>query len=320
MTQVRDLRADVPVPDRGRLAPGRARLVGAARRGQGPLMVWGRRKLVIAAVVAAVTTVGVTASVLAEGSDSGRKVKPAASPSMSLKGLSAAELLERAADVAEHGPPVTPPRADQWIYIKTREEARGGNAKVMAPVSEEWNRYDGTETAVEQRDAEGKNPKLRTGRTNLENDGQGGEQSPREMYRFLAALPTDGKQALRTIHDTYADEGTKGAAGTQQDYAAISALLGAPLTPPDGLAGLYRALALLPGGQVVDHQVKTAAGRRVIALRYESLERKGPTNEWLLDPRTYRIVGLRMLDGDNRVVMGNSVMTTAVVDEAGQRG
>ncbi|MFE9648644.1 CU044_5270 family protein [Streptomyces sp. NPDC006365] len=305
MTRVRELRAEAPVPDRGRLAPGRGRLVEAAKAGQRPGNVRRRRVFVIAAVVAAVTAVAFTVSFLVEGSGSGRKVQPAASPSMSLKGLSAAEFLERAADVVEQEPPATEPRAKQWIYTKSRQEARGRNAKVMVPVEEEWIQYDGTLAAQEERG------KLLT--------HENPNPSPREAYRFLTALPTDGEQVLEAVRDAYDDESRTDVTRTQRDYGEIRGLLNAHLVPPDGLAGLYRALATLPGGKVVDHLVKTADGRRVIALRYESPYKDGPTDEWLLDPETRRIVGLRQLDGHDKPAFGTSIVTRAVVDEAGQR-
>ncbi|MGW0081667.1 CU044_5270 family protein [Streptomyces sp. NPDC003393] len=308
MTQVRDLRADAPVPDRARLAPGRGRLVDAARGGGRPQGPWGRRRFVVGAAVAAVTAVAVTASVLVKGDDSGREVTPAASPgvlrTLDPKGLSAAELLDRAAAVLEHEPPVAEPRADQWIHTETRQEAQGANAKVPAPVSEKWTRYDGTREAVETRGAKGHKPALRYG---TRQPGRDGERSPRELYRFLSALPADGEQALATIRKANAVPDVPGEPGTQRDYGEMKALLTAPVVPHDGLAGLYRALATLPGGEVVDHLLKTATGRQVIALRYQSAQTQGPTQEWLIDPQTCRIVGSRVLDGGGKPVIGSSV-------------
>ena len=43
MTQVRELRADTPVADRARLAPGRARLVEATLTARRSRVTWGRR-------------------------------------------------------------------------------------------------------------------------------------------------------------------------------------------------------------------------------------------------------------------------------------
>ena len=55
MTEVRALRAEAPVPDRARLAAGRALLTDAVRAGERRRAAWWRREFAIVAVVAAVT-------------------------------------------------------------------------------------------------------------------------------------------------------------------------------------------------------------------------------------------------------------------------
>lgn len=94
--------------------------------------------------------------------------------------------------------------------------------------------------------------------------------------------------------------------------------------PSRGLASLYRALATLPDGTVVDHLVETASGRRVIALTYNTrpadpTSGKTMRDQWLIDPQTYRIAGMRLVVGD-KVVGGSSLLARAVVDKAGDRG
>lgn len=101
-------------------------------------------------------------------------------------------------------------------------------------------------------------------------------------------------------------------------------VLSAEVMPSKGLASLYRALAALPGGSVVGHLVETASGRRAIALEYHTRDPCPGTEEtlrdqWPLDPQTYRVLGMRMLVGE-KVVGGNSLVATAVVDKAGERG
>jgi len=321
MTKVRELRADAPTPDRGRLAPGRTRLVEVAGTGKRSRVLWARREFVIGAVVAAVTAVAVTASLLSGGSDSGRKVRPAASPSVSLKGLSAPELLERAAKAVEAGPPVTVPEAKQWIYTKgIQEDSRTAAKDRELYVSEQWIRYDGSAMA-DRMPMSGSKLQIRT--MHLENGKEGDDRSPREMYRFLAKLPTDGEGTLKAIRDAHAIGDVKGETKMQRAYREISVLLDADVMPSEGLAGLYRALATLPGGKVVDHLVKNAAGRRVIALSYDRADtgKAGDhmADQWLLDPQTYRIVGRRFVEG-GEVVGGGSTMATAVVNKAGQKG
>lgn len=330
LTKVRELRADAPVADRARLAPGRARLVDAARAGERRRVVW-RRELVIVAVVAAVTVVVVVATLVSGGGGGGRKVQPAVTPTVSLEGMSAAELLRHAADVvaAQADGPV--PTAKQWIYTKEESEPRDeqadqaeGLARLLMGPQESWIRYDGTAMASQEPDGTGERLKLVTRAMHLENGGEGDDRSAREMYRVLAALPADGGRTLEALRDIDAIADDKGASRAENDYTEISVLLTAHVMPSDGLASLYRALATLPGGKVVDHLVETASGRRVIALEYGTRAPDPATgqmmrDQWLLDPQTYRIVGMRMVVGD-KVVGGNSLVATAVVDKPGERG
>ncbi|MFF4032495.1 CU044_5270 family protein [Streptomyces sviceus] len=330
MTEVRGLRAGAPVPDRARLAPGRARLLEAARAGERRRAPWRRREFVIVAVVAAVTAVAVTAALLV-GGGGGRKVQPAVTPTVSLKGVSAADLLRRAADVVAAEPDGPVPTAEQWIYTKQArepydEQARHaeGAMKLLAGPQESWIRYDGTAMATMEPDRTGEKLELTTRTMHLENGGEGDDRSARELYRVLAALPADGAATLEVLREKNAIADPKGVSQAENDYSEISVLLGADVLPSKGLASLYRALAMLPGGTVVDHLVETASGRRVIALEHHARPadpESGETmrDQWLIDPQTYRIVGMRMVVGE-KVVGGNSLLARAVVDKAGERG
>ncbi|MFG3290252.1 CU044_5270 family protein [Streptomyces sp. NPDC048179] len=333
MTKVRELRSGAPVPDRARLAPGRAKLGAAALAGERRRSLWRRRGFVIVGVVAAVTAVAVTVSLLL-GGGTGRKVRPASSPtgspSLRLKGMSAAEFLRRAADVVGTEPDGTVPAAKQWIYTKSVQEPLTEQAKnatgpmkfVLGP-QESWLRYDGTAMADLGLDTTGKHRKLNITKMHLENGGEGDDRSPREMYQVLAALPADGEQTLEVLREKNAIVDEKGASQARDDYVEISVLLTADVMPSKGLASLYRALATVPGGRLTDHLVETAAGRRVVAVSYgrEDNPKSGESmqDQWLIDPQTYRIVGMRMVQG-GKVVGGDSIIATAVVDEAGDRG
>ena len=118
-------------------------------------------------------------------------------------------------------------------------------------------------------------------------------------------------------------EDTAGVPQAENDYAEISVLLDAYVMPSKGLASLYRALAMLPGGKVTDHLVRTKAGTRAIALSYDRGDdpRTGqPTqDQWLIDPRTYRIIGQRLVTA-GEITGGSALDQTAVVDRAGVRG
>ncbi|MFD8813630.1 CU044_5270 family protein [Streptomyces sp. NPDC059627] len=333
MTKVRELRAGAPVPDRARLAPGRARLMEAALAGGRRRALWQRREFVISGVVAAVTAVAVTVSLLL-GGGTGRKVQPASSPTVSpslrLKGVSAAEFLRRAADVLDGEPDGTVPTAEQWIYTKSMQEPlteqaknATGPMKALLGPQEGWIRYDGTAMADLGLDTTGKHRKLHVTKMHLENGGEGDDRSPREMYGVLAALPADGGQTLKVLREKNAIADSRGASQARNDYVEISVLLTADVMPSKGLASLYRALAELPGGKLTDHLVETASGRRAVAVSYdrEDNPKTGDSmqDQWLIDPQTYRIVGMRMVQG-GKVVGGDSMVARAVVDKAGDRG
>lgn len=226
MTKVRELRADAPVPHRARLAPGRALLLDAARAGERHRVLWRRREFVIVAVVAAVTAVVATATLLVGGGGGGRKVQPAVTPTVSLKGMSAAELLRRAADVvaAEQDGPV--PTAEQWIYTKEAQEPLDeqaqnaeGPMKLLAGPQETWTRYDGTAMATMELNDTGEKLELRTRSMQLENGAEGDDRSAREMYRVLAALPADGAGTLKVLREKNALADSKGVSQAEKTTA-----------------------------------------------------------------------------------------------------
>ncbi|MEU0411792.1 CU044_5270 family protein [Streptomyces griseorubiginosus] len=325
LTEVRELRADAPRADRARLAAGRARLLDAARAGERRRALWRRRELVIVAVVAAVTAVAVTAALLVGGDGAGHKVRPATGPTLDLRGMSAAGLLNRAADTLETEADGPVPTAGQWIYRRAIQENQDqtlpDSMVPQAYIDESWIRYDGT--ALASMEFDGKSTRMHTIKMHLENGGEGDDRSAREMYRVLAALPAGGEQTLQVLREKNAIEDDKGVSRAENDYTEISVLLDAYVMPSKGLASLYRALATLPGGKVTDHLVETKAGTRAIALSYDRGDdpRTGePTqDQWLIDPQTYRIIGQRLLT-DGKITGGSSLSEMAVVDRAGVRG
>ncbi|QYX83349.1 CU044_5270 family protein [Streptomyces akebiae] len=329
VTRVRELRAGAPTPDRARLAPGRARLLDAARTGGRRRPVWTRPRFVIVGVAAAVTAVAVTASLLVGRDDTRGLSTPATLTSADLKGMTAAELLERAAEAVEGRPPVAEPRAKQWMYEKKAvegpDEEEVAQLGDRARFSEGWIRFDGSAHAFEQLDPFGKLIKLHVTEMRLENGAEGDDRSPREMYRFVATLPSDGREALRAIREKDAIADEKGATRAQNDYSELSVLLGTDIKPSEGVAGLYRAFATLPDLTLVDHLVETAAGRPAVAVRYSGDDdgdgdgERDTGREWLIDPETYDVLGMRLVR-DGKVIGGSSEVTLAFVDKPGERG
>ncbi|MCI3277196.1 CU044_5270 family protein [Streptomyces cylindrosporus] len=332
LTRVRELRADAQAPDRARLAPGRARLLDAARADERHRALWRRREFVIVGgVVAAVTAVAVTVSLLLGGGGGDRKVQPATTPGVHLKGVSASELLRGMAEEVAKQPDGPVPTAKQWIYTKVVQEPvkdpkadqyknlPKGALKLMTGPQESWLRYDGTAQAGWNLDTTGEKLELQVSGMQLENGAEGDDRSPREMYQTLAALPSTAEGTLKALREQNAIADGKGESQSSDDYTEITVLLRADVMPSKALASLYRALATVPGGKVVDHLVDTGAGRRAIALTYG---RPGAgqdmREEWLIDPQTYRVFGMRLLQGD-RIATGSVTVSTAVVNAPGDR-
>ncbi|MFF7471364.1 CU044_5270 family protein [Streptomyces sp. NPDC008092] len=328
MTEVRALRAQAPVPDRARLAAGRARLTDAARAGERRRALWRRREFAIVAVVAAVTAVAVTAALLVGGTGRGRRVQPT-TPDIDLKGMSAHDFLERAADALDKQPAGTEPTGKQWIYTMTATGPDTGEPSPEDSKREDWKRYDGERRVYQP--AAG-HPGLKVVRGRATRLGLDDYDSPREMYRFMAALPADGEGTLRALRARNAVEDTDAGPGAKawNDYAEISALLQADLAPPAGLASLYRALALLSDQRITGHLVDTVTGRKVVVLTHDVAgvgidlrPRKADgkarmAKQTLIDPRTYRVVGFGTVV-DGKVADIDECVTTAVVDKAGER-
>ncbi|MDX3130518.1 CU044_5270 family protein [Streptomyces europaeiscabiei] len=177
-----------------------------------------------------------------------------------------------------------------------------------------WTRYDGGATAHGWRSTKDGDIKLRITETKPGSPAEGDDRSPQELYRFLTTLPSEGGRALEAIREEDAIPAEEGSTRAEQDAVEISALLDADLKPSKGLAGLYRALATLPDLSLVDHLVKDATGRRVVALS----EGTAADRYWLIDPETYDVLGTQHIRG-GKVIGGNSLISRAVVDKAGER-
>ncbi|WP_189783669.1 hypothetical protein [Streptomyces capitiformicae] len=149
-------------------------------------------------------------------------------------------------------------------------------------------------------------------------------RSPKQVNDFLATLPADGEGTLKSLREWNAVPDADGTDQAERDYAEIAALLEADAQPVKGLASLYRALATVPGGTVVDHQVEYGYGKRAVALSYPGRldspnAPENATTEWLLDPETYRVVGRRSLVG-GELRSSVSVVTRVVVHEESEEG
>ncbi|MFF3035732.1 CU044_5270 family protein [Streptomyces rubiginosohelvolus] len=142
----------------------------------------------------------------------------------------------------------------------------------------------------------------------------------RPTYRWLATLPTDPRQLL-----DYFDEITPKFEGEDRDQAlfeSIGGLVGHALLPPDTAAGLFEAVALIPGVTRTPDAVD-ALGRKGVGIARDD-ERSGVRTEWVFDPEDLSYLGwsshlTRDTEyGEKGDFMGDSaVIETAVVDKAG---
>lgn len=352
LDRVRAFRAEAPVPDRARLAVGRQRLLEAASRRGGLSLLRRDWRLAAVGTAAAVTVAALAATQLPlYGDDEGKA--PTASE-LRTGARDASELLRRAADtVAARTTPK--PTDDQWVYTRTvyGDGAVGAGAPVLR--GPRMAGADGTDERSVPLDRKGRVPAGEDAGTDgerqdteswyryadpeFENGKEGDDHSPRERFRFLAELPADPEEALAAVRQFYPldDGGPAGGKAESTDWHSFSAASVVLRSSPmhyQGLARLYRALATLDGVKVVDGTVKDAAGRRALALYFDTGEPDRVRKEVLLDPETYTYLGGRSVvvrdhteefrdqkierkAGD--VLFDTAVVATALVDEEGQR-
>ncbi|MFI6119805.1 CU044_5270 family protein [Streptomyces sp. NPDC051064] len=319
MTQLRELRADAPAPDRSALAPGRRRLTDAiagSRRGRRLRTSWWLASL---GAAAAVTVAALLGTQLLDTSHP-RSTGPATmAGDLDLSGPAAT--LGRAADFLESLAPPPEPRDDQWIYTR----------KVIGE----------PELAAED-DQKGKisyDPDSWTpyGNAAAEKDGSDDDRSAREIYRAADDLPEDPASLLAEVRELYPSGADTPESEAAQTFRGLGVLIESYPLAPEALARIYRAMATVPGVEITDHLVKDAAGREAIAVTREE-EGTHQRRELLLSPYDYGYAGLRFVvtedhemklpegtDGiDPKLTAGDITLTeartaAAVVDAEGDK-
>ncbi|MER6347903.1 CU044_5270 family protein [Streptomyces sp. NPDC001595] len=300
MTELMKLRADAPEPDGDRLAPARERLTeafreeSAGRRPAAPAVPRPRRRVVlVAAAAAAAVTGGIVVSRLEDeprqDSADGRRV---------LSAQASAEALELAAATVEKSA-VTEPRPKQWVYEKSAIRV-GGELRT----GEEWTRWDGTGHAQlpgiprggDISDFDPNELQVWYGPNQEEKWAKEGydDRSQRQFWRFLVTLPSDPGRMMRRIREEHAIGDIEGETQAQRDWREIEVLHRSVLIPPHVQAGLFRALAKIPGARV-EKGVEDPLGRPAIAVAVNYAE---PTpsgwqgkQQLFFDPRTYAYLG-----------------------------
>lgn len=334
LTQLRELRADAPAPDRAALAPGRALLTdaiaGRNRRARRLRADW--RVASLGAVVAiTAAALFITQIVDATAPRHGHLAARTHDPDLSSP---AAALNEAAGSLTRMKTPVEP-RDDQWVYLRevggtVTERVRAGSSVQVDPsvpqamdrtdphkTHETWLKYDGEAAEKE-------------GTTDLIHR----PYSPSRLHRIATGLPQDPQKLLAELRRAFpADAGHRVAGETtdEHNYRAVFTLLDQSYAiPPHALARVYAALATVKDVKVTDHLVRDASGREVIAVTRDS-SRVNSRLEIFIDPRTYAYTGFREVvtkehmawyDGTRYPgdVIGDLARTgTAVVDAKGQK-
>ncbi|MGW4360505.1 CU044_5270 family protein [Streptomyces californicus] len=284
MTELRELRADAPVPDRAALAPGRKRLTdaigGGGRRSYRLRTDW---RIASLGAVAAVTAGALLFTQVLDA--------PAPRPSApatvtgDLDLTSPAAALGRAADFLDRQEAPPEPRSDQWIYLREENpEQEEGWAEVPAEVREQmdmggyspdsWVPYDDKAA---------------------ENDASDTDyRTARESYRIAAGLPEDPRALLAKLREVFpSGDGEYGEREDEAEHSfrALYVLLQSYPLPPAAMARIYRAMATVEGVGVTDHLIRDASGRQVIAVTraYDRNTRR----EILIDPVDYGYAGER---------------------------
>ncbi|TQJ55064.1 hypothetical protein OHU34_17280 [Streptomyces sp. NBC_00080] len=334
MTAVRQLRADAPVPDLARLAPARRRLLdeieGRPRHGRAG---W---KLKAAGAVAAVTAAAL---------------------------LSTLTLHEDDRTPAQPVPTATP-RPTSWVFHQVRLDTvcdagmspsdyseagmfqlwpdgkRPCDTKTKTSLdSYRWIRYDGTSTALADRNTDPADVQVRTdpiGPLSRE------MLAPRETDALLAALPDDPDAALRSILRKSVPTRVTSAwrlTQAQRDFdEVIEVLSGASAVPADKARTIYRIITGLEGA-TEPAGATDGAGRKVLAIgidgNFRDYAYERNSMQVLLDPETFAYRGVRWVAGIDYYVGGKASggpfvakgtvlgtatrVATVVVDKAGDR-
>ncbi|MGW3331653.1 CU044_5270 family protein [Streptomyces rubiginosohelvolus] len=278
----------------------------------------GRSRLLRPSFLAPATALAVAGALVV-----GYSAQNGGGPSVTGDTRSVSQVLLRISDAAGKGEAL-PVRDDQFLYTRGtgRDVDLTSGKAVVGPLEESESWY------AQKPGPQKKLGLIRQGGDTLPINAELGDSEGtrpglnRPTYRWLATLPTDPRQLL-----DYFDEITPKFEGEDRDQAlfeAIGGLVGHALLPPDTAAGLFEAVALIPGVTRTPDAVD-ALGRKGVGIARDD-ERSGVRTEWVFDPEDLSYLGWSShLTRDTEYgkkgdFLGDSArIETAVVDRAGVR-
>ncbi|MFF6980296.1 CU044_5270 family protein [Streptomyces sp. NPDC008343] len=320
LSELRGLRADTLLPDTDRLAAPRARLNAAFRQETRPERAACPRRRMILVGAATAGALAMTAGIVATLPEDSTRPSARKGPQVLSAGASA-DALELAAATVEKQD-ATEPGPKQWVYEKSTMLFQG-----KPQSSEEWTRWDGTghanlpgiPPAGDISDFDPDELQVWYGPNQEEKWRKEGydDRSQRQFYRFLATLPSDPDRMMKRIRED-AIGSIQGETRAQRDWREIDVLYRSVLIPPHVQAGLFRALAKIPGARVATG-VKDSLGRAAIGVSVTYAE-KTPAGwhgklEIFFDPESYAYLGKTWDDGE----MVSARAAWGVVNKPGAR-
>ncbi|WP_326836002.1 CU044_5270 family protein [Amycolatopsis rhabdoformis] len=278
---VRERTADVPLPDLAELQAARARLVAVtAKEPRSRKRLW----------LAGTATVGIAAAITAVVSFAPNGDGPLAPPRAAADPVRV--LHDAAAEALKL--PSTPPRPDQFVYVKTQYADSDREAWISADGKHDgYVRQDG-QTLTLQACVDGK---YRVQGAN--NPAANGTEEPCVVTpAYRADLPTTADAMFQ-----YLDKHHSGEAGDVNAMGKdVQMLVGETYLSPRTKAALFDAAAKVPGLQAVDH-VTDAAGRPGVGITWP-----GHGVTLVFDAKTFTYLGTTQ----------GAVVGYGIVDRPGQ--